>query len=175
MRRLRSDVRLMACPRSGGVMSAARIFAITGTSAWWSGKRMPGGGLAGEWERKVKIRTPEKLRVRHPAFEREENGQERQPQDPGSKTEPGAPGWGTRRVGLLGGCFWIEKAVGFDELFGGHKTPEGLAASGSEAVTGRASTRVPRICGDVIERHTFTGFVKVPETCLSIDVALLCS
>jgi len=98
--------------------------------------------------------------------------------DCNSKTQIQKPNLGTRlpaKVGLLGGCFWIEKTVGFDELFGGHKTPEGLAASGSEAVTGRASTRVPRICGDVIERHTFTGFVKVPETRLSIDVPLLCS
>jgi hypothetical protein len=54
-------------------MGVGRIFVITGTSAWWSGKRIPGGELAGEWEGKVKIRPLEELRVRHPG----EDGKER--------------------------------------------------------------------------------------------------
>ncbi len=42
------------CPIDGDAGGVAerwalgRIFVITGTSAWWSGKRIPGGRLAGE-------------------------------------------------------------------------------------------------------------------------------
>ena len=40
-------------------MGVGRIFANTGTSAWWSGKCIPGGRLV-EGGGKVKIRTLEK-------------------------------------------------------------------------------------------------------------------
>jgi hypothetical protein len=59
---------------------------------------MPGGGLAGEWERKVKIRTLEKLRVRHPASNEKKTGSNGNPktqvQKPnlGHRHPAGAPG-----------------------------------------------------------------------------------